>query len=75
MRRRCTRHGTRTIISCHNGISDFGAMTMFSETTAMAMFSGIVAMARFLERLPRQRILVVTLLQLEIEDNHGDLSH
>jgi hypothetical protein len=48
-RRRCTGAGRGAIISCHGGISDFGATTTFYETIATAMFSKIVATATFLK--------------------------
>ena len=47
--------GRGAIISCHDGISEFGATATFSETVATATFSEIAATATFLKRVPRQR--------------------
>ena len=47
--------GRGAIISCHGGISEFGATTTFSETVATATFSEITATAAFLKWLPWQQ--------------------
>ena len=39
--------GRRAIISCHGGISDFGATTTFSETVTMTTFSEIATTTTF----------------------------
>ena len=47
--------GRGAIISCHDGISDFGAKTMFVEMAATTTFYEIATMTTFLNRLPQQR--------------------
>ena len=41
--------GRGTIISCHDGISDFGATITFSETATTTTFSEIAATTMFFE--------------------------
>ena len=47
--------GRGAIISCHDGISEFGATTTFSKTVATVTFFEIAATATFMKWLPRQQ--------------------
>jgi hypothetical protein len=66
--------GRGAIISCHSGISDFGATTMFSEMAAMATIFQMATTTMFSKWLPWQWNISIMSLQLEIEDDHGGLS-